>query len=138
MANDALNALARVHVFLQGDFIGCVFLENAADADVQAFGIFAEHHEIDVARRAIAQRSERSIQQFHGPGVDVEIELEAQAEQNVGGVFVAGHTRIAHRAEQDGVKFVAQHLLAAFGQRCSIAQIAVGAPVNFGEFEFAA
>ena len=48
--NDALNAFARVDVFLNRNFVGRVFFEEAADANVKAFGVFAKHDKPDVVR----------------------------------------------------------------------------------------
>ena len=49
-ADDALDALARVHVLVDGDLVGRAALELAADADVDALGVLAEHDEVDVLR----------------------------------------------------------------------------------------
>ena len=48
MPDDSLDALAGVDVFLNGNFVGSVFLEEAAHADVKSFGIFAEDDKTDV------------------------------------------------------------------------------------------
>ena len=88
--------------------------EPSADADIQPLGVLAEHHEIDVGDRAILQRAEPRIEQLHRPVVDVEIELEACAEQDVARVAVVGHTRIAERADEDRVE-LAQHRVTVHG-----------------------
>ena len=69
--------------------------------DVQAFRVLAEHDEVHVRGRAILQRTEALVEQLHRPVVDVEIELEARAEQDVARVPVVGHARIAQRADED-------------------------------------
>ena len=51
----------------------------------------------DVAERGVA-----GWKKFGGAGVDVEIKLEAQAEEDVGGVLVGRDARVAEGAE-DGV-----------------------------------
>ena len=47
-AHDALDALAGVDLLLHGDLVRRALLEVAADADVGALGVLAEHHEVDV------------------------------------------------------------------------------------------
>ena len=83
-------------------------LEAAADADVQPFGVLAEHDEVDVRRAAPLQRAEPLVEQLDRPVVDVEIELEARAEQDVARVAVVGHARIAERADEDRVELPQQ------------------------------
>ena len=122
VANDALDALAGIDVFLHGNFVGGSLLEESADAHVKPFGVLAKDHQANIFFGAAVQRSQPLVQQFHRPGVHVEIELEAQAQQNVGGVLVGGHTRIAERAKQDGVEFIAQHFDRAVGQANAFAQ----------------
>ena len=73
-----------------------------------------------------------------GRAFTYKIELEAQAEQNIGGVLVAGDTRVAHGSEEDCIEILAEHLLAAFGESGAIAEVAICAPVEFSEFEGAA
>src|ERR1700730_7486918 len=80
VADDALDALARIEIFLRGYYVGSSILEEATHAYVEAFGIFPEHHEIDVLLCAILERGEAFIEEHAGARVDVEIELEAQAE----------------------------------------------------------
>ena len=65
---------------------------------------------------AIAQRGEAFVEEFGGAGVDVEVELEAQAEEDVRGVLVGGDAGIAEGAEEDGVELVAEHFDAPSGR----------------------
>ena len=60
-------------------------------------------------RAAILERAQPIVEQPHRPVVDVEIELEARAEQDVARVPVVGNARIAERADEDRVELVAQH-----------------------------
>ncbi len=92
-------------------------------------------HEIDVGGGAIAERGEARVEQFGGAGVDVEVELEAQAEEDVGGMLIGGDAGIAKRAEEDGVELVAQHFDGAFGERDVLTEVFVGAPIELNEFE---
>ena len=47
---------------------------------------------------------EAIVEQAHRAVVHVEVELEPRAEQDVAGVPVIRHARIAQRADQDGVE----------------------------------
>ena len=116
VADDALDAFAGVDIFLDGDFVGSSLSEEAAGADVDAFGVFAEDHEVDVFGGAIAEGSEAIVEEFGGAGVDVKIEFEAEAEENIGSVLIGRNARITERAKKDGVEFVAQEFYSAFGE----------------------
>src|SRR5205809_1066486 len=48
------------------------------------------------------------VKQLHGPRVDVEVQLESQAKQNIGSVLIGGDARVAQGPKKNGVKFVAQ------------------------------
>ena len=135
MAEDAFYAFVGVDVFLDGDFVGSVLFEEAAGADVDAFGVFAEDHEVEIPGGAIAERGEAVVEKFGGAGVDIEIELEAEAEEDVRGMLVGGDTGIAESAEEDGVEFVAEEFDGAFGEGDFLAEIFVGAPIELDEFE---
>src|SRR5579872_5181199 len=133
VADDALHAAARVDVFLYGDLLRIAAPELAAQAGVKPFGIFAKDDEVDVVFAAVAQGRERGIEQFHGAGIHVKVELCAQSQKNVGGVPVRRHTRIAHGAKKDGVEVAAEHLHGARRKRRAVAQKALRAPVEIYE-----
>ena len=57
-----------------------------------------------VGRAAALQRAEPLVEQHDRAVVDVEIELEARAEQDVAGVAVVGHAGVAQRADEDRVE----------------------------------
>jgi len=135
VADDAFDAFAGVDVFLDGDFVGGVFLEETAHAYVDAFGVFAENNKADVVGGDVAERSVARVQEFGGAGVHEEIKLEAQAEEDVGGVLIGRNAGIAKGAEEDGVEFVAQHLDGTGGKSDIFAKESVGAPVKVDEFE---
>ena len=78
VANDALDALAGIDVFLDGDFVGCVFLEETADADIQAFRVLAENHEAHVIRRTVAKRRQAVVEEFNRASIHEQIEFEAK------------------------------------------------------------
>ena len=79
-------------------------LEPPADADVQPFGVLAEHDEVDVCRARSFSGQSRSSSRRDRAVVDVEVELEARAEQDVARVPVVGDARIAERADEDRVE----------------------------------
>ncbi len=133
VADDALDAFARVDVFLGGDLVGRSLLEDAAGIGVNAFGVFAKHDEVDVFGLDSFQWTERGIEQAHGAHVGVEIHLEAHAQQDFFGVNVGLHARIAECADQDRVEIAAEHGEAVGRNGGLVAQIAVGAPVEIGE-----
>ncbi len=135
VADDALDAFAGVDVFLDGNLVGSVLLIEAADADIETFGIFAEDHEADVVGGNVTQRSEALVEEFGRAGVDEEVELEAEAEEDVRGVLVGGHAGIAEGAEEDGVEFIAQHFDGAGRERDVFAEEFVGAPIEFHELD---
>src|SRR5204862_8318483 len=85
-----------------------VRLEPAADAHIQPFGGYAEDGKIHVRGRPSLQRTQPIVEQADRPVVGVEIELEADAEENVPGVTVVRHARIAERADEDGIELVPQ------------------------------
>ncbi len=46
--DDAMHTLVGVHLFLDRDLVVGSRLEAAADADIEALGVLAEHDEVDV------------------------------------------------------------------------------------------
>src|SRR5882724_8680664 len=48
IANDALDALAGINVFLDGNFVGGALLEESSDAHVEALAVLPEDHQPDV------------------------------------------------------------------------------------------
>ena len=134
VADDAVHALVGVDLFLDRDLVVGAGLEAAADADVHAFGVLAEHDEVDVVAAAILERAQAIVEQPHRAVVDVEIELEAGAEQDVARVAVVGDARIAERADEDRVE-LAQQLVAVGRQRLAGLQVVIGAPRQMLELE---
>ena len=101
IADDPLHALARIDVFLDGDFVGGAFFEDAAGITIDAFGVFADDDEIDVFRLDAFQRAERGIQQAHRAHVRVQVHLEAHAQQDFFRVDV-GRRRADRRRPRPG------------------------------------
>src|SRR6266446_4957879 len=137
VTNDALDAAARVDVFLDGDLFGIAAPELPARAGVEPFGILAKNDEANVILAAVAQRRERTIEQFDGSSVHVKIELGTQAEKNIGGMAIRRHARIAHGAEENSVEIAPEHLHRSGGKRGAVAQKALRAPVELHEFSLA-
>ena len=137
VADDALHALARIQIFLHCDFVGRSLLEIPAHSNVKALGVLAKDHEMDVLLGAIFQRRETLVEKNAGAGVDVEVQLKTQAQQNIGCMDVCRDARIPHGAEQDSVEIAMEHFHRVGGQGSAIAKIALGAPVKLGQRNFA-
>src|SRR5216683_6621601 len=135
VADNALDAFAGVHVLLNGDFVRRAFLEEPANSDVEALGVLAKDHQANVFFGPVAQRSEPVVEEFDGSGVDIEIELEAKTQQDVGGMLIRRHARVAERAKQNGVKLVAQHFDGPGREGHTFAQILVRAPIKLDKFQ---
>src|SRR5262249_37655791 len=113
-------------------------LEAAADADVQPFGVLAEHDEVDIGRASILQWTQTLVEQTHRAIVDVQVELEARAEQNIASMTVVGNARGAERADEHGVELVTQHRVPVRRNGDARLQIVIGAPGQDVEVEPAA
>src|SRR5260370_30749427 len=96
VANDALDALAGIDVFLDGDFVGCVFLEEAANADIETFSVLAEDHEAHVVSGTVAKRRKPVVEKFDRASIHKEDELEAKSEKDLPGVLIGSAPRIPH------------------------------------------
>src|SRR5215472_14305194 len=70
--------------------------------------------------------------------VDVQIELDSRAEQDVARVSVVRHAWIAERSDEDGVEIVPQHRVTVRRDRDSRLEIVIGAPPQHLEVEPAA
>src|SRR5580704_6451642 len=135
IADDALDAFAGVDILLDSDLVRCVLLEEATDSHVQPLGVLAENHQADVFFGAVAQGSEPVVKQLDGPGVNVEVQLEAQPKQDVGGMLIRRHARVSERAKKNGIKLVPQHLYCTRGQRDAFPEVLFRAPIEFHEFQ---
>src|SRR5439155_1600643 len=89
--DDALDSGCGIdllgHVVVPGD---------AAAAEVDALRVLAKNDEVD-ATIVTAQRCEFGVEQPYRAEIDVQVELEAQAEQNIPGMLVPGDSRVADR-----------------------------------------
>ena len=138
VANDALNALSGINVFLHGDFVDCVFLEEPADADIQAFRVLAENHEAHVIGRTVAKRCQAVVEEFNRASIHKQIEFAAKPQENVRGVLIRRNARIAESAEKDGIEFVSEHLDGTCRKRDTLTQEFVSAPIEFDELDLSA
>lgn len=129
-ADDALHAFAGVQLGLDGHLIGSAAFELSANAGVEPLGVLAKHHEVDVLGTAVFQRGVAGIQELAGPVVDIEVELESGAEQDVLGVDIGGDTGIAQGAEKHGVIVVAEGLHFIRGDGDAISKVPLSAVVE--------
>ena len=104
IADHPLHALAGVDVLLHGHLVRRALFEDAAGIDVNALGIFAHYHEINVPWFDAFERAERRVQQTHRAHVGVQVHLEPHAQEDFLRVNIGRHPRIAERAQQDGVE----------------------------------
>ena len=135
VADDALDAFAGVDVFLNRDLVGRALLENSAGIGVDAFGVFADDDEIHVLWLDAFQRAKRCIEQAHGTNVGVEIHFEAHAEQDFPGMNVGFDAGVAEGAGEDGVEIAGEHGEAIGRDGGAVAQITIGAPVEFADLD---
>jgi hypothetical protein len=130
--------LRGVEVDLRGHLVRGVLLEVAAHHHVEAFGVLAEDHEVDVFRPHVLQRAQLLVEEADGTVVDVEVQAEAHSEEDVRGVAVVGDARVSHRPEQDGVEVGRQHGERVRRQRDPRLQIMIRAPFEVLEAQPAA
>ena len=124
--DDPLDSLAGVDVLLDRDLVRGALLEDPPHADVQTLRVLAEHHEVDVAGGASFQGREVIGQEADRPLVDVQIELEADPEQDIGRVPVVRDAGIPQRAQQDRI-IGAQGIESGIGKSLSRLQEVIGA-----------
>jgi hypothetical protein len=122
-----------VDVLLNRNFIRRPLPENAAQIAIHALGVLAHHDEVHIFWFDAFERTQCSIQQTHRPHVGVEVHLEAHTEQNLFGVNIGLAARIAKRSGKDRIEIAAKHLKTARRDGRTIGEIAVGAPIEFGE-----
>src|SRR5258708_15486635 len=138
IADDALDTFSRIDVFLNGDLIRCALLENSAGIGVNAFRVFADHDKINILRLDAFQRAQGGIEQAHGPHIGVKVHLKAHAEKDFFSVDIGLDPWIAEGSRENSVKVAAKHGK-AIGRNChTVAEIAVGAPVEFAQLNIGA
>src|SRR2546429_221209 len=97
-----------------------------AGAGVDALRVLAKNDEVD-ATIVTAQRCEFGVEQPYRAEIDVQVELEAQAEQNIPGMLVPGDSRVADRPEEDRVYVVAQVAERRLRERLARREVVIGA-----------
>ena len=105
--------------------------QRATVTAVQAFGSFADHHEIDLTR--ILQRAGRARVQRGGAQVDRVIQLETQWQEQSALQHSGGNrARVADGAQQDGIVFP-QRSNVLSGESFPVAQVTTRTEVVFGD-----
>jgi hypothetical protein len=114
-AHAPLHAHAGVHRSLGGHLVRRPPAQDAALPGVEALGVLADDHGVDAGA-------------LHGPQVHIEIELEAETQQQAALDDPGRHARRAHGTEEDGVQppQLAEHRV---GEDVARAQVAVAAQV---------
>ena len=95
--------------------------------------IVSELKRVRYLQRIVVVVGRATLDQFNRAQVDVEIEAEAHAEQDVGGVPAVFDARVAERPGEDGVVLRGQHLKRTIGHRDACCQVLVSAPVERSE-----
>src|SRR5699024_1348827 len=101
VTHDTLDTEGGVHAHLVGDLLRCAHTDGAAVADVRPLGALPDDDEVELAR--VGERGGHAGVDPGGPEVDVVVELEAQPQQQAPLEDAAGHGRVAHGAEEDGL-----------------------------------
>src|SRR5205807_10479998 len=107
-------------------YVNLLITSNAPPYEIHPFRVLAEDHEVDTPATA-PQGSEVGMEQRYGAKVDVEIEAEPESQQDVPCVLVARYPRVADRAQQDGVRVVAQAVERPVWERFLGLEVVVGA-----------
>ena len=102
VADDALHALACVDVLLDRHLVGSTELEVSAHARIQPLGILAKYGEVEL--RYALQRAQPLVQQLHRPVIDVEVQTEARAQEDVDSVPHVRNARIAEGSHEHRVQ----------------------------------
>ncbi len=135
VTHDAVHTLEGVDFLLQGDLILGARLEAPAHADIYTFGVLAKHDEVDVTTRPVLQWTQSIVEQSHRSIVDVEVELEPGAEQDVARMPVVGYARITKRSDEDGLELLTQPTIAIGRQRFTSGEKVISAPRQVNEIQ---
>jgi len=107
---------------------GVPFWRDAADAGVDAAGVFTHDHEVDVLRPFVLERGLHIGIQLHRPQVDVLIEGEARLEQNAYFQNAGLDVGMADGAQENGIELL--ELL-----QCTVRQDLAGALLALARIE---
>src|SRR5262249_16044727 len=129
-ADHPLHSLARVHILLDGDFVGSSLLEDAPQIAIDTLRVFSDDDEINVHWLHALERTQRCIQQEHGADVGIEVHVEADGKENLFCTDIGCNAGIAERTDQYGVKVPLEVGKSVWWNGGGIAKIALGAPVK--------
>ncbi len=101
-AEAAFDAAPSVDTFLDGDFVGGAFEDEAAGAGVEAFVVFADDDEVDVFGFLVFEGAEAFVVEFDGAEIDVLLQLEAEAEEDAFFEDAGFDFGVADGAQEDG------------------------------------
>ena len=118
IAHDALSAETGVDAHLGGQFVGCADAQGAAVTGVRTFRALADDDEVDALRRngIHVQRTLDAGEQLGRTQVDVVVQFEADAQQQLAFEHSTRHARVADGTEQERV-VAAQFLQHGIRQR---------------------
>ena len=134
VADDSAHTFIGVDLLLDRYLIVRAGLEASADAHIDPFRVLAEHDEADVPRPPSLQRTEALVQQLHRPVVDIEVQLEARAQQDIARVPVVRNARVAEGADEDRVERP-ERVVAVRGNRDAGLQVVIRTPRQMLELE---
>jgi hypothetical protein len=77
--------------------------------------------EIYVFNFAILERRQARVEKFHRTQIDVEVEPAPHPQQNILGVLIRRHARVAERARQNRVELAREHVERAVRQAHALA-----------------
>ncbi len=134
VADDAFAAATGEDRCLDGDFVGLVVIEEAADLRVLAFGVFADDDHVDIAGVAVGERGVDAVEEDGRADVGELIEAAADGEEQAVEGDVVGDIDVADGAEEDGV--VRGELFEGVGgHHGAVLEVIFGAPIKVGEVE---
>ena len=105
-APHAIDHWTRVLHHLRRYFQRGSLLRDAADAGVDAAGVFTHDHEVNVRGSLVFERGFHVGIQLHRPQVDVLIKREARLEQDAHFQNAGLDVRVADGAQEDGVELL--------------------------------
>src|SRR5580704_6781775 len=135
VADYAFHSFTGIDILLHCDLIQRAFLKYSTRIGVSAFGIFADHNEVDVLGFDAFERAQRGIEQAHRTHVGIEIHFEAHAQQDFFGVNVRGDARIAKGTYEDRVEVTLQHSETFRRDGDTVCKVTVGTPVKLRDFD---
>src|SRR5664279_1399248 len=104
IAHNALGAMVGEDCRLHRRLLRSSLINTSANSAIFAFAVLANADDVDVRGTFTGQRASHAGQQAYGTKIDVLVKALANGQQHTPQRYVVGHTWIAHRANQDGVK----------------------------------